>query len=498
MQVHAPWALAVNARIRERLGVEGSAVASDDGIIARVPDAAAEPPGAELFVFEPDELEQIVTDEVGGSALFASRFRECAARALLMPRLQPGPPQPAVAAAPALGAAARGGPPLPDVPDHPRDAPRGAAGRLRRARAAAHRPQHRRSPHPPGRDRRPSQPSPFARDLLFGYVGAFMYEGDSPLAERRAAALSVDPALLSELLGRVEMRELLDPDVIAQFEREAQRLDPERRARGVEGVADLLRMLGPLDAAEVAARLAARPIAERRATRPRRSTPRRAAPRSCRAAAPRRTRRRAPRDPGDDRRASPRVAAIEDAGRLRDALGVALPVGIPNAFLEPLADPLGDLVARYARTHGPFTSGRRRRAARRRRRRRAAHAAAPRVAGPRRERLLPARRSTDAGPVGGGRDRVVRRRGAAAAADAVARGDPRQRRAGLARGVRAVPAGLAARRPPARGHRRRRRGDRAARRRADPGERVGVARPAGARRATTPRRCSTSSPRPAR
>ncbi len=152
MKVHAPWALAVNARIRERLGVEGSAVASDDGIIARVPDAAAEPPGAELFVFEPDELEQIVTDEVGGSALFASRFRECAARALLMPRMNPNKRSPALAAAAAFGPAARGRAALPDVPDHPRDAARSAAGRLRRARAAAHRPQHRRSPHPPGRD----------------------------------------------------------------------------------------------------------------------------------------------------------------------------------------------------------------------------------------------------------------------------------------------------------------------------------------------------------
>ena len=153
MQVHAPWALAVNARIRERLGVDGSAVASDDGIIARIPDATAEPPGAELFVFDPDELEQIVTDEVGGSALFASRFRECAARALLMPRRNPGTAQPAVAAAAALGAAARGGPPLPDVPDHPRDAARGAAGRLRRARAPAHHARHRRAPHPARRDR---------------------------------------------------------------------------------------------------------------------------------------------------------------------------------------------------------------------------------------------------------------------------------------------------------------------------------------------------------
>lgn len=337
MQVHSPWALAVNARIRERLGVEGAAVASDDGIIARVPDAAAEPPGADLFVFEPDELEQIVTDEVGGSALFASRFRECAARALLLPRLNPNRRSPLWQQrqrSAQLLEVARRHPSFPiiletlrevlqDVYDLPallRVARQIGERRIRLVETTT------------------SQPSPYARDLLFGYVGAFMYEGDSPLAERRAAALSVDPALLSELLGKVEMRELLDPDVIAQFEREAQRLDPERRARGVEGVADLLRLLGPLDAAEVAVRLDAETDAAVEASAHLKTLV-------------------------DERRAIPvtiagvsRVAGIEDAGRLRDALGAALPVGIPNAFLEPLADPLGDLVARFARTHGPFTT----------------------------------------------------------------------------------------------------------------------------------------------
>ncbi|MCG7416926.1 ATP-dependent helicase [Microbacterium sp. ACRRU] len=337
MQVHSPWALAVNARIRERLGVEGAAVASDDGIIARVPDAAAEPPGADLFVFEPDELEQIVTDEVGGSALFASRFRECAARALLLPRLNPNRRSPLWQQrqrSAQLLEVARRHPSFPiiletlrevlqDVYDLPallRVARQIGERRIRLVETTT------------------SQPSPYARDLLFGYVGAFMYEGDSPLAERRAAALSVDPSLLSELLGKVEMRELLDPEVIAQFEREAQRLDPDRRARGVEGVADLLRLLGPLDAGEVAQRLDAEADATAEASAHLQALV-------------------------DERRAIPvtiagvsRIAGIEDAGRLRDALGAALPVGIPNAFLEPVADPLGDLVARYARTHGPFTT----------------------------------------------------------------------------------------------------------------------------------------------
>ncbi|GGH41693.1 ATP-dependent helicase [Microbacterium album] len=344
MHVHAPWALAVNARIRERLGVEGSAVASDDGIIARIPDAESDPPGAELFVFEPDELERIVTDEVGGSALFASRFRECAARALLMPRTNPGRRSPLWQQrqrSAQLLEVARRHPTFPVILETLREVLQDVydlPALLRLARGIGER-----------RIRlvetETAQPSPYARDLLFGYVGAFMYEGDSPLAERRAAALSVDPALLSELLGKVEMRELLDPDVIAQFEAEAQRLAPDRRARGMEGVADLLRVLGPLSAEEVAARLepaaagaddGAAGEGEARTHLEALVAARRAIPVNI-----------AGRE---------RYAAIEDAGRLRDALGVALPVGVPVAFLDPLPDPLGDVVSRYARTHGPFTT----------------------------------------------------------------------------------------------------------------------------------------------
>src|SRR5690606_24062815 len=179
MHVHAPWALAVNARIRERLGVDGSAVASDDGIVARIPDAEADPPGAELFVFDADELEQIVTDEVGGSALFASRFRECAARSLLMPRLQPGQRMPRWQRqrSAALLEVARNHPTFPVILETLREVLQDVydlPALVRIARGIAER-----------RIRlvesEPAQPSPFARDLLFGYVGAFMYEGDSPL-----------------------------------------------------------------------------------------------------------------------------------------------------------------------------------------------------------------------------------------------------------------------------------------------------------------------------
>ncbi|MGO2050390.1 MAG: Lhr family ATP-dependent helicase [Microbacterium sp.] len=389
MKVHAPWALAINARIRERLGVEGSAVASDDGIIVRIPDADAEPPGADLFVFDADELEHIVTEEVGGSALFASRFRECAARALLMPRMNPNKRTPLWQQrqrSAQLLEVARRHPTFPviletlrevlqDVYDLPSLRRLTTAIAERRVRLV---------------ETEPAQPSPYARDLLFGYVGAFMYEGDSPLAERRAAALSVDPALLGELLGTVEMRELLDPDVIAQFEREAQRLDPERHARGLEGVADLLRTLGPLDAAEVAERLEGEGadeglrLADARSTRfdsglqPPLNDQTNALPSPRGALSERSETKRAERAQRDEaspdaqahldaliaaRRAIPvtiagipRVAAIEDAARLRDALGAALPTGIPVAFLEPVTDPLGDLVSRHARTHGPFTT----------------------------------------------------------------------------------------------------------------------------------------------
>ncbi|MET1053322.1 MAG: crosslink repair DNA glycosylase YcaQ family protein, partial [Mycetocola sp.] len=180
-------------------------------------------------------------------------------------------------------------------------------------------------------------PSPFAKSLLFGYVGAFMYEGDSPIAERKAAALTIDSALLAELLGQVELRELLDPGVIAQTELELQRLAESRKARGVEGVADLLRMLGPLTLEEVSARLESEhPLEDATVHLAELSRSKRAIAVTFAGAS--------------------WWAAIEDSARLRDALGVPLPIGVPVAFTEPVADPLGDLIARFARTHGPFTT----------------------------------------------------------------------------------------------------------------------------------------------
>lgn len=326
--VHAPWALAINARLRERYGVDGQAVASDDGIVVRIPDTDAEPPAGDVIVFEPDEIESVVTDEVGGSALFAARFRECAARALLLPRRDPGRRSPLwqqrQRSAVLLEVASKY-PSFPIVLEAVReclqdvyDLPSLVA--LMR-----------------GVDRREvqvvdvstTQPSPFARSMLFGYVAQFMYEGDSPIAERRAAALSLDQGLLAELLGRAELRELLDPDVLAEVEAELQRTAPDRQARDAEGVADLLRLLGPLTNDEIGARSLTTDLA------------------------PLVTSRRIVevRMAGEER-----WAAIEDVGRLRDGLGVPVPPGTPDAFTDPVDDPLADLVARYARTHGPFTT----------------------------------------------------------------------------------------------------------------------------------------------
>ncbi|GAB6986674.1 ATP-dependent helicase [Nocardioides pyridinolyticus] len=330
--VHAPWALAINARLRERYGVDGQAVASDDGIVVRIPDTDVEPPGGDVIVFEPDEIEAVVTDEVGGSALFASRFRECAARALLLPRRDPGRRSPLwqqrQRSAVLLEVAAKY-PSFPIVLEAVReclqdvyDLPALVAlmrGIDRREVQVADVATH--------------QPSPFARSLLFGYVAQFMYEGDSPIAERRAAALSLDQGLLAELLGRAELRELLDPEVLAEVEAELQRTAEDRRARDAEGVADLLRLLGPLSTAEITERSVAgadvgawvQALADQR-------------------------RIAEVRMAGEER-----WTAIEDIGRLRDGLGVPVPHGTPDAFTDPVDDPLGDLVARYARTHGPFT-----------------------------------------------------------------------------------------------------------------------------------------------
>ncbi|MGF0130348.1 ATP-dependent helicase [Dietzia cinnamea] len=336
-RVHWPWAEAVRARLAAAHGFDAVPVVSDDGIILRVPDTGDDGeggarPGAETFAISAEEAVDLVTRHVGGSALFASRFRECSARALLFPRLDPGRRAPLwqqrQKSAQLLDVARR----YPDFPmileavreclQDVYDVP--ALERLleeiesRSVRIV--------EVDTPGA-------SPFAQSLLFDYVGAFLYEGDSPLAEKRAAALSIDPALLGQLLGRVELRELLDVEVLDSIERRLQHLEPERAARDAEAVVDLLRLLGPLTVDEIAERSAepgAVPGWLDELARTWRIVPVEHSGRSW-------------------------WAGVEDVARLRDGLGVPPPPGVPSAFLGDVGDPLGELIRRYARTHGPFS-----------------------------------------------------------------------------------------------------------------------------------------------
>ncbi|MEE6264005.1 ATP-dependent helicase [Plantactinospora sonchi] len=328
-RVNGPWALAIARRLAERYGVDAQVVPSDDGIVIRLPDTAEDPPGADLVAFDPDEIAGLVEESVGTSALFAARFRECAARALLLPRRDPRRRQPLwqqrqraaqlldvareYADFPITLEAAREC--LQDVFDLP-----GLVSLMREVATRKVRLVEVETP----------RPSPFARSLLFGYVGAFLYEGDAPLAERRAAALALDSALLGELLGRVDLRELLDPTVVAETERQLRWLSEQRRPRDAEDAVELLRLLGDLSDDELTGR----------GVEPGWLTGLAEARRILRV-----------RVAGEER-----WIGVEDAGRYADALGVALPVGVARAYLEPVADPLGDLVARYARTHGPFAA----------------------------------------------------------------------------------------------------------------------------------------------
>ena len=326
-QVNAPWAVAVGGRLRERYGVDAQVLPFDDGIVVRLPDMADEPPGADLLAFDPDEIGQLVEQAVGASALFAARFRECAARALLLPRRDPRRRQPLWQQrqrAAQLLDVARDYPDFPVTLEAARECLRDVfdlPGLVTLMRDLA------------GRRLRlveveTARPSPFARSLLFGYVGAFLYEGDAPLAERRAAALALDPTLLGELLGRVDLRELLDPAVVAETARRLAWLPEPHRVRDVDDTAELLRVLGDLSGSECAAR-GVDPAWLSGLAAARRAIQVRVA-------------------------GEPRWIVIEDAGRYAQALGVALPVGVPEAHLVPAGDPLGDLIGRYARTHGPF------------------------------------------------------------------------------------------------------------------------------------------------
>lgn len=322
--VNAAWALAVGHRVADRTGMDAQAVAGDDGIVIRLPEGDHEP-DASLFVFDADEIEQIVTEQVGGSALFASRFRECAARALLLPRRNPGKRAPLWQQrqrAEQLLDVARKYPSFPiiletvreclrDVYDLPALTEVMSELGLRRIRVA---------------EVTTDTPSPFASSLLFNYAGAFMYEGDSPLAEKRAAALALDPQLLAKLLGTVELRDLLDEDIIADVHSTLQWVG---RARNAEEFADVLRLIGPVEIEKLGVHATFdNPLAV---------AEKELAGRVMRV-------RIAGRD---------HLAQVPDAPLLRDGLGIPVPPGVP-AQTATITDALEQLVARWTRTRGPF------------------------------------------------------------------------------------------------------------------------------------------------
>ncbi len=326
--VHAPWAMAIQHRLSERFEVPVDTMWSDDGIVIRLPEALEEL-AVDDIVLDANEVHDIVVSVLPQTSLFAARFRECAARALLLPRRRPGQRTPLwqqrQRAADLLAVAAKY-PTFPilletsreclqDVFDVP--ALKEVLGQL------ASRSIRLVTVDTP-------KPSPFAQSLLFNWIATYMYEGDAPLAERRAAALSLDRDLLNDLLGAEELRELLDGQVLIDVECELQCLVEGRHARTADEVHDLLRRLGDLTLPEIELRsvgdvapLVAQLVADKRAI--------------------------TVVVAGEER-----YVAAEDAARYRDALGCALPLGLPSAFTDPVERPLEDLVVRYARTHGPF------------------------------------------------------------------------------------------------------------------------------------------------
>ncbi|HEX8489230.1 MAG TPA: ATP-dependent helicase [Propionibacteriaceae bacterium] len=331
--VLTPWALAVERSARERYGMEVQATATNDGMVLRIPDTETAPPSADLIICDPETLESIVTDEVGGSALFASRFRECAARALLLPRRDPKARSPLwqqrMRSAQLLTVAAQYQE-FPIVLETMRECLTDVFdldGLLEVQRQIASR-----SIRLVEVETR--EPSPFAKSLLFGYVGAFVYEGDVPLAEKKAAALSLDATLLAELLGKDGLKQLLDAGVIASTEADLQSLSEERRSTTMEQVFDLLRTAGPFTPDEV--RLRSSPeldwaLALDTLVRDRRAVEVRIAGQAM-------------------------VAVTEDVARLRDGLGIPVPPGAAASFTETAAHPVDDLVLRWARSHGPFVA----------------------------------------------------------------------------------------------------------------------------------------------
>jgi ATP-dependent Lhr-like helicase len=329
-RIHAPWAMAVVERVKAESGIDAETMWTDDGFVVRFPETEA-PPDPAWMVPASDEAEALVVRQLGGTALFAAKFREAAARALLLPRRRPGGRTPLwqqrKRAADLLAVAAQFGS-FPMVLEAYREILRDVFDipalleTLRKIEA---------------RDIRTvtvdsTMPSPFASALLFGYVANYIYDGDAPLAERRAQALAIDQGQLRELLGEAELRELLDADALADVEAQLQQLDDRYRARSIDAVHDLLLHLGDLTRDEAAARS------------------------SIEVDAALETLKRDRRLIDVGVRGELRLIPVEYAARYRDALGVPLPPGLPESLLAPSRDAALDLARRYARTHGPFTT----------------------------------------------------------------------------------------------------------------------------------------------
>ena len=330
-RIHAPWAMAATAQIGNRTGMDVEVMWGDEGFVVRFPEVDS-PPDPMLLLPDPDDVEPLVLRQLGSTSLFAARFRETAARALLLPRRRPGMRTPLwqqrKRASDLLAVASRFGSfpalletyreVLRDHFDMPAlvDTLRKISSRTLRISTIDSR-----------------APSPFAASLLFSYVANYIYDGDAPLAERRAQALSVDQAQLRELLGDAELRELLDPDALDAVQRQLQHLDDRYKVKTIDGLHDLLIRIGDLTAGEAEARSLLPDTAEAL-----------------------RALERARRIVLLPLAGEVRYVAVEDAVRYRDALGVPLPAGLPEALLESVRDPAGDLVLRYARSHGPFAA----------------------------------------------------------------------------------------------------------------------------------------------
>ena len=329
-RIHAPWAMAVTGHIRASGGPDVETMWGDDGFVLRFPDTET-PPDADLILLDPGEVTGLVLRQLSASALFAAKFRESAARALLLPRHRPQGRAPLwqqrKRAYDLLSVASRY-PSFPtlletyrecmrDVFDMPALVETLNAIRARNLRVHV-------------ADTR--TPSPFAASLLFSYVANYIYDGDAPLAERRAQALTIDQDQLRDLLGDADLRELLDADAIAEVEEQLQCLVETYRARSADGIHDLLLRIGDLTREELARRLAAPALLNEleRLLRARRLLEVKIA-------------------------GEKRLIAVEDGARYRDALGIPLPPGVPKSLLEPVAEPVLELIRRFARTHGPFT-----------------------------------------------------------------------------------------------------------------------------------------------